>query len=326
MKNKIKFSIPPRSYVYPSVALTSRYPIGTHVLDKDWDVLVVLDTCRVDAMQEMVSEYSFIGDVDRIWSRGAHSCEWMLQTFNQRRADQLENTALISANPFAEVVLEDKLETTDGPAAKRLNKYGNWDQISSDQLAHVEYAWQYKTDNINSGIKKLKQNGELIGHVTPPEVVTDLAIDFCRNGRDVDRLILHYWQPHKPFVANAISEGRESLYLYETAHFNEYLKETDDWETVYQTYLDELRYALDNIELLLNNIDANDVAISADHGEAMGEFGDYNHQIGLLNPYVRYVPWVETNATDEKTRNPKIRYDDEYDASINEQLAALGYN
>jgi hypothetical protein len=249
----------------------------------------------------------------------------MLQTFDQRWANELENTALISANPFAEVVLKNKLETAEGPAPNRLAKYGDWNPVSAEQLAQVEYAWRYETDNIDSKLVEFKESSELMDHVTPPEVVTDLAIDFWRNGRDVDRLILHYWQPHKPFIANAMEEGRTELHPWEGNHFNAYLKETDDRETVYETYLDELRYALDNVGILLNNVDADDVVISADHGEGMGEFGDYNHQIGLLNPYVRYVPWVKTTAYDKEIREPDIRFDSDKDDSINERLHALGY-
>lgn len=321
LKNKIKFSIPPRKYVFASVALTSRFPIGTHVMDEDWDVLVVLDTCRTDAMQDVASEYSFIDEVDRIWSRGAHSVEWMSHTFDRKWEKELSSTALISANPFAKVVLDQDLQDTERDAANRLRKLGDWDLITSEDLGHVEYVWQYDTDT--PAVRELKEKEYLPKHVTFPKPVTDRGIDTWRNRDGIDRMILHYWQPHKPFIANAIEEKRP-LRDYEYKFF-EYLKDTDDWETVYSTFLDELRFALDSVKVLLRNIDAEDVVITADHGEAMGEFGDYNHQMGLLNPYVRFVPWVETSATDRRTRDPDTELTEREGYSVDERLSALGY-
>jgi hypothetical protein len=32
---------------------------GINIYEKDWDLLVVLDTCQVDAMKEVIGEYYF---------------------------------------------------------------------------------------------------------------------------------------------------------------------------------------------------------------------------------------------------------------------------
>ena len=52
---------------------TSRYPIGTHVFELEWDILVILDTCRVDAMRAVSQDYDFISNVNKIWSLGGTS-------------------------------------------------------------------------------------------------------------------------------------------------------------------------------------------------------------------------------------------------------------
>ncbi|MDZ7731077.1 MAG: hypothetical protein U5K37_09360 [Natrialbaceae archaeon] len=86
---------------------------------------------------------------------------------------------------------------------------------------------------------------------------------------------------------------------------------------------------LDDVELLLENVDAETVAISADHGESFGEFWEYGHKTGSLNPYVRRVPWVETSATDTGTYTPTVEppqeAESESDESVEESLEALGY-
>lgn len=47
---------------------------------------------------------------------------------------------------------------------------------------------------------------------------------------------------------------------------------------------------LDEVELFLNNINANKVVISSDHGETFGELGFYGHPAGCPHPVVKKVP------------------------------------
>lgn len=54
------------------VFLSTRDRLGTNVFTRDWDLLVILDACRVDAMREVAGEYEFIQKVDSIRSVGAH--------------------------------------------------------------------------------------------------------------------------------------------------------------------------------------------------------------------------------------------------------------
>ncbi|QHS18264.1 hypothetical protein GWK26_02825 [haloarchaeon 3A1-DGR] len=162
--------------------------------------------------------------------------------------------------------------------------------------------------------------------------MTDRGIAVSRD-HDFDRVILHYLQPHPPYVANALADDRE-LEHHERDWWG-YLGETGDYETIWDTYLDELRYVLDDVELLLENVDAETVAISADHGEAFGEYWEYGHHTGSINPYVRKVPWVETTATDERTHTPNTeppaQQTDQNDGeaadeeSTEDRLEALGY-
>jgi hypothetical protein len=49
-----------------SLAVNSVAHCGTHVLDRNWDVLVTLDTYRVDGMKRLVRQCQFIDTVDKI--------------------------------------------------------------------------------------------------------------------------------------------------------------------------------------------------------------------------------------------------------------------
>jgi len=99
-------------------------------------------------------------------------------------------------------------------------------------------------------------------------------------------------------------------------------------------YLDNLRLALDSVGTLLQNLDAENVIITADHGESFGEYGGkFGHIDGYLTPQVRKVPWVTTTATDQETVTPDSRYQRGADAEsssfngqdLKEHLEDLGY-
>lgn len=295
-----------------SLAVTSRYPIGTHVLDKEWDLLIILDTCRVDAMKSVAPEYDFIHDVERIWSRGASSPDWIAHTFDNDRKDVLRNTAYLTANPHAQTVLEDRkyIRSKHSTAATRFYRYGHWNQIRPEELGRFERIWKYKVDD------RMKD----LGGYTPPRIVTDRGIDVMRN-YDFDRVVLHYMQPHYPYISDAIKEDRD-LHTYEQRP--ELIKKVGK-EKVYEAYLNDLRYVLDDIKLLLDSVDSERVAISADHGDAFGEFGMYGHDPGRIHPQIRYVPWVETSATDTGEYTPSTEPIEQSDRSTEEQLRALGY-
>ena len=79
--------------------------------------------------------------------------------------------------------------------------------------------------------------------------------------------------------------------------------------------------------MLLNNVDAEKVVISADHGNSVGEYGFYGHRPYLPLKGMRQVPWIETSATDQKTYEPETSSDSEADSEMTreEMLTALGY-
>jgi len=92
-------------------------------------------------------------------------------------------------------------------------------------------------------------------------------------------------------------------------------------------YHDNLRFVLDQVAVLLNNFDAENVVITADHGEAFGEMGFYRHPVACPLPIVRKVPWVETSATDTETVDPSAPDPEAADttSSVDERLEQLGY-
>jgi len=74
----------PIYYIYVAflLSITKWRPWGTNVFDRDWDALIILDACRVDALREVEDEYDFLTVDDSITSVGSTSFEWMNHTFD----------------------------------------------------------------------------------------------------------------------------------------------------------------------------------------------------------------------------------------------------
>lgn len=290
--------------------ISSQFKPGFNILDDNWELAIILDTCRPDALCEVSSEYSFISDIQTRWSIGGATPEWLVNTFDSERAAECNNIGYIAANGYVAAVFEDRAS----PSGDTYNWSipSNYSPVYPDEFDFIDHIWR-------AGV-----GWEDIGEEHPPaSYVTNQAIWRYRND-DMDRLIAHYIQPHAPYVGHARRSNRDFLDEFERDPFS-YLRKTDDLDTVWNAYLTELKCALDEIEVLLNNIDVDDVIITADHGEAFGEFRSYGHRSGMLQPPVRRVPWVRTTASDEQTRDPERIKMDAKTGDVAQQLQALGY-
>ncbi|MDZ7731069.1 MAG: hypothetical protein U5K37_09320 [Natrialbaceae archaeon] len=302
----------------PLIAANSVRTIGTNVFDREWDVLILLDTCRVDALEAVKDEYDFIEAVDSTWSVGGGSAEWLARTFDEAHLDEIRETAFLSAQSHVQEILDTKVHRTDSSRPLPFKTLRLMPSVDIDDVGKVEYLFKCET------IGEAGPYGHTEGN-TPPRYVTDRGIAVGREGQ-FDRLILQYHQPHTPWFSTALAEDRE-LHYHEYDWWNYYM-ETGDRESIWEAYMSDLRFVLDEVELLLENIDADTVAISSDHGEAFGEFGVLGHNLGSIHPKVRKVPWVETSAEDTGSYEPSVEEPDRTtipQEELDEQLEALGY-
>jgi hypothetical protein len=164
-----------------------------------------------------------------------------------------------------------------------------YDVVPPEGLGYLEELWRADLDDdpewtVGRGEETRRS----------PRYATDRTIAAGRE-RDADRLMVHYMYPHDPFplAEPELFEPFDPLRAGDVSR-----------ETVWDRYLDNLRFVLDEVEVLLENVDAETVAITADHGEAFGEYGFYRHVIGCPLPCMRRVPWVETTATDTGEHEP----------------------
>jgi len=72
-----------KAYRAPSTALNNVVTVGTNVFDLEWDLLILLDTCRVDALTQLRDELAFVDAVGSIRLTGGSSPEWIARTFDR---------------------------------------------------------------------------------------------------------------------------------------------------------------------------------------------------------------------------------------------------
>ncbi|GAA0728390.1 hypothetical protein J2744_000418 [Halorubrum trapanicum] len=278
------------------------YNYGTPVWEKEWDVLVVLDTCRPDLLAEVSEEYDFLSgynpERDRINSVGSRSPEWIRKTFDpDEHGEELEKTAYVSANPH----------TRDIP--------------DPDALYLIDEVWKYAWD-VNWGN-------------VPPENLTDRAVAIGRK-HDAERLIVHYMQPHAPY-RTFVQEHPEWYSLTVGMDNPDDRPEMNMWERLrtgrltvdetWRAYRDTLRWVLNSgVAPLLENIDGT-VAVTSDHGEGFGDWWYYGHSTPAPIPPLKRVPWATTEASDSGELDPEIEPEATRlsDREVEDRLAALGY-
>jgi len=292
------------------MTFSSRFPIGTNIYESDWDLLIILDACRADAMSAVVNESQFISNVDYIYSLGSTSSEWLLQTFSESHRSEIRRTAYITDNPFAHRIFVDgqrppSTETASADLPVPISS-PKWTVVDKSDFGLFEFVWSsMEGDNPRS----------------PPRPITDRAVQIGRE-KEFDRMIVHYMQPHSPYIAenipDEVSDEGESPHV-------KLRKGKLSRNVVWEGYLDNLRYILQEVKLLLRNIDADKVVLTSDHGEGFGEFGSYGHTFGWLHPVVRKVPWVETEARDTNTYTPEVTTQTQNEVDIEAHLRNLGY-
>ena len=192
--------------------------------------------------------------------------------------------------------------------------------LDAEAFAALDEVWKYAWDDD-------------LGTVPAP-AVTDRAIAAARE-RDPDRLVVHYMQPHHPFVPDPL-DGDDGL-----ARTGSHSNTTNPWvalrrgevtaERVRAAYRANLRYVLAAVSGLVENVDGR-VAVTADHGNLFGEWGLYGHPMRTPVPALLRVPWAETTGVDRASRSPSLEPPEPlpvsrvYGAdSDRDRLDALGY-
>jgi hypothetical protein len=273
------------------------------VHEADWDTLVILDACRYDAFQRAAAEHGLDGRLERRISRESGTPGFLRENFSD---GQFHDTVYVTANAYVNTLLDDDTFHAVVPAWR-----DNWD------------------DELNT--------------VTPEAMgaACRAALEQYPNKRHV----FHFVQPHEPFVGeqrlgvrdSALREkalGREAKAHAERepTSFERLARGDLSKETVWSAYRSNLDRAMPVVHDLLDEIPGKTV-VTADHGEAFGEFAwpfpirVYGHPLGVLIPALTEVPWFVSEADERRdiTSEPPRQREQFDDGTAAERLRMLGY-
>lgn len=281
--------------------------IGSPIWEEDFDILLVLDATRVDMMEEIGPEFGF-NNIEAKWSNAACSLDWIKRNFKHTIPE--DNVGYVTANPFSGHN-EDYAQSAD--------------LVEGKDIEYLDEVWKYGWEETEGII------------TTPPDLVTERAIAAWRNREElnIDKLVVHYMQPHQPFrmgsdwgaakrnLENLVTgdNNKDHACIWERTRYGDFTV-----DEVKSSYYDNLRWVLGNVtEVAMKNLDG-DIHITADHGNAMGEWLQWGHPPDVITPEVRKVPYIRTEGIDKNTVQPEFsKPETEVDIDVEEQLEDLGY-
>lgn len=241
------------------------YDEAVHVMDEDWDTLVVLDACRADYFQDVADIDRFDSYETRV-SLGSHSSEWTRRNF---QGEAFGDTVYVSANPHT------SLE-------------------AGDSFHEIVELWDTGTDE-DAG-------------VVLPETVRDAALEAYEQYPD-KRLVVHFMQPHGPFVGSDLKEPYDGADQY------------------WRAYEENLEYVLPAVDKIIDAVPGKTV-VTADHGQihATGvkdRLGIGGHKPRLRFPGLVEIPWAEVTRGRREIRTESVTRAE--GNRVSERLEQLGY-
>lgn len=272
---------------------SQHHPQAVNFLDEDWDNLIILDACRYDSF---VEHADIPGKLEHRYSLGSATPEFIRSNFTDKT---LNGTVYLGANTWLL-----KLKTEINAEIHHFVDLQNGD---------YEVSW------VDESLK-----------VVAPETVTRFAKQIQKKYPN-KRHIIHYLQPHHPFVGPT---GKKYL-SHQSNSLMEVFRNADsdvNRDLLRKAYNENLERVLNTVNNLLPELTGKTV-VTADHGEMLGDrhevvpTQDYGHPKGIYNDTLVKVPWnvIESDERreiiEEKPRN-RQKVDTE---AVNEQLRNLGY-
>lgn len=140
-----------------------------------------------------------------------------------------------------------------------------------------------------------------------PKAMVDTAIK-ANKEHPHKRLIIHFMQPHGPFIGSDIPKNEIN-------------------DRYWEAYDQNLEYVLKSVRRLLDNLSGKSV-ITGDHGQISSSplrdvLGISGHKPGLRHPGLVEVPWAVVNGKRRSITTGET--DEAAGEAINEQLRNLGY-
>jgi len=280
----------------------ARSPEGINVLSEDWDNLLILDACRADSFEQYIYTEQF-DEYDVKTSKASATPEWIQKNFKD---GSFGDTVYVSGNPWVS-------------------------KIASDAFHDIVNIWLEDYDFEQDDLAEAHTLNDL--GIPFEETVTAKRVNeaACQAAKKYDdkRLIIHYIQPHAPYIGNPDGSTKSDVPPY---HPGEHLRfEGMDPELVRDLYHENLEYVWHHASKLVEELEGRTV-VTSDHGEMFGEkifphlpFRGYDHPIGLHTDELLRVPWAVSDGERRKVTDDGTQRITVSQNAINDRLQNLGY-
>lgn len=228
---------------------------GCDIFCEDWDNLIILDACRYDYFEEYYEQVGLNGKLESRISRGSTSREWARGNFH---GEDKFDSIYISHNSWPQKIRRELGE-------------------NHRSLYHVEI---------------IQDNYREKGHMRDAcDKLFSRSLELQAEYPN-KRLIIHYIQPHRPYV----DANGDIILDYKHTSVTELKRNgvsRGDFRDAYRT---TVIHILNHIKGLLGELMGKTI-ISADHGELLGDrmspipYPSYGHPEGVYTEDLVKVPW-----------------------------------
>jgi len=269
-----------------------------HIIEDDWDILIILDACRYDLFGQISKGIlKNTDDLKKMISPATHTVEWLVKTFDKQ---YFSDVIYISSNPFI---------NSKGIKPEQ----GKVSFIGKDHFKRIIDVWD-------------KSWNQDISTVHPIDVNKAAIVSIDLNPKY--RHIIHYMQPHSPYIyygglkshMHPVQNLQKNLNpTNELSVFSKILKIIFSQETVWRIghnlgrdptwdlgklwlkygkegiikgYKEDLKLVLNHVKKIVDLYPNKKIIITSDHGERLGESGNYGHA-GKREKVLIEVPWLE---------------------------------
>ncbi|MFC4438623.1 MULTISPECIES: hypothetical protein [Natrialbaceae] len=278
-------------------------------LEAEWDYCFVLDACRYDVFSEVYGEY-LDGTLEKCRSAGSSTPEWAYRTF-----DGDHDIAYFSGNPFINDLGIPLNELKWGASC-------DYEWSAADHLSDVFDVWKTGWDDelgtvppesleeaFRSHSEAVERADRTVLHYMQPHAPY-LSRGKGQKLKQIQRGIRRQVEDEEAAdcgdgalsslgdtVRPKVERKLESSELAQKAGLWLELDPADlvrngTRKAALELYEENLRIVLESIADLIPKLNGR-VVVTADHGEAFGEEGVWEHHIETHIPPLMEVPWLE---------------------------------
>lgn len=288
---------PLRKHKYPAQAR-----LFNEFREQDAYAIIVLDALSYDYAHTILPQY-FEGDLTETWSAAHDTFEYGQRVWGDRVYDDV--TYVSGAVP-----LNSEAHEFENDHFNQL--YGGW--RPSETMPGLVDAWRDCWDTSLGAV--------------PPEDLTRAATPYL----DDDRVVVHYGQPHAPYIGQHSYLGHTDT---RDAEPNQGAPVDEPvWEAVKRgditphdlrvAYQSNTHRVCASVVGLIESLDDRPVVITADHGELLADHGVRSLVSHPRVPFesIRCVPWM---LVDSVRHYPRGSDGDSTGGGVAAKLEALGY-